>query len=124
MTVVEYTSVSTGAASADLFANVGGSGYPLGSVGIQVSHFLDGLTVGAHLLTINRRNRRGPDAAHCPLTNPFPAPGVPSRRRRATALSATGGGTTYFVLEWVSPSRTAAFALVPADLSQRGCGRQ
>ena len=120
MTVVEYTSVSTGATSADLFSNVGGSGYPLGSVGIQVSHFLDGLTVGAHLwVTINGVATDGePDAAHCPLTNPssFPAPGViifeaPAGEGACPQLAAE---TTHFVvIEWVSPSRTAAFALIP-----------
>ncbi len=95
-------------------------GYPLGSVGIQVSHFLDGSTVGDHLrVTINGVASGGePGDAHCTLTNPssFSAPGV-------IAFEApTGAGscpqlateTTYFVvIEWVNPSGTDAFALIP-----------
>ena len=95
-------------------------GYPLGSVGIQVSDFSDGWTVGDHLqVTINGvAGEGGPGDAHCTLTNPssFPAPGV-------SAFEApTGAGscpqlateTTYFVvIEWLNPSGTGSFALIP-----------
>ena len=95
-------------------------GYPLGSVGIQVSHFYDGSTVGDHLqVTINGVASGGePGDARCTLTNPssFSTPGV-------SAFEApTGGGscaqlateTTYFVvIEWVDPSGTDHFALIP-----------
>ena len=95
-------------------------GYALGSVGIHVSHFYDGSTVGDHLqVTINGVASGGePGDAHCTLTNPssFSTPGV-------IAFSApTGAGscpqlateTTYFiVIEWVNPSGTGSFALIP-----------
>ena len=95
-------------------------GYPLGSVGIQVSHFSDGWSVGDHLrVTVNGvASEGGPGDAHCTLTNPssFPAPGV-------SAFEApTGAGscpqlateTTYFVvIEWLNPSETGSFALIP-----------
>ena len=95
-------------------------GYPLGSVGIQVSDFSDGWSVGDHLqVTINGvAGEGGPGDAHCTLTNPssFPAPGV-------SAFEApTGAGscpqlateTTYFVvIEWLNPSGTGSFALIP-----------
>ena len=95
-------------------------GYPLGSVGIQVSHFYDGSTVGDHLqVTINGVASEGePGDAHCTLTNPssFSTPGV-------SAFEAPAGGgscaqlaaeTTYFVvIEWVDPSGTDHFALIP-----------
>ena len=94
-------------------------GYALGSVGIQVSHFFDGSTVGDHLqVTINGVASEGePGDAHCTLTNPssFSTPGV-------IAFEApTGAGscpqlateTTYFVvIEWVNPSGTDSFALI------------
>ena len=96
------------------------AGYPLGSVGIQVSDFSDGWSVGAHLrVTINGASAEGgPGDAHCTLTNPssFPAPGV-------SAFEApTGAGscpqlttaTTYFVvIEWVNPGEAGSFAIIP-----------
>ena len=95
-------------------------GYPLGSVGIQVSDFSDGWSVGDHLqVTLNGvAGEGGPGDAHCTLTNPssFPAPGV-------SAFEApTGAGscpqlateTTYFVvIEWLNPSGTGSFAIIP-----------
>ena len=101
-------------------------GYPLGSVGIRVSHFFDGATVGDHLqVTINGvAGGGGPGDAHCALTNPssFPAPGV------NTFEAPTGAGscpqlateTTYFVvIEWVDPSGADRFALIPQTYSTR-----
>ena len=95
-------------------------GYALGAVGIQVSHFFDGSTVGDHLrVTINGVASEGePGDAHCTMTNPsnFSAPGV------VTFEAPAGGGscpqlaaeTTYFVvIEWVSPSGIGTFALIP-----------
>ena len=95
-------------------------GYALGFVGIQVSHFFDGSTAGDHLqVTINGVASEGePGDAHCTLANPssFSTPGV-------IAFEApTGAGscpqlateTTYFVvIEWVNPSGTDSFALIP-----------
>ena len=95
-------------------------GYLLGSLGIHVSHFFDGSTVGDHLqVTINGvASEGGPGAAHCTLIHPssFSTPGV-------SAFEApTGAGscpqlateTTYFVvIEWVNPSGTDSFALIP-----------
>ena len=95
-------------------------GYALGSVGIHVSQFSDGSAVGDHLqVTINGVASEGePGDAHCTLTNPssFSTPGV-------IAFEApTGVGscpqlateTTYFVvIEWVNPSGTDSFALIP-----------
>ncbi len=95
-------------------------GYALGSVGIHVSHFLDGSTVGDHLrVTINGVASEGePGDAHCTLTNPssFPAPGVIAFAAPAGAGSCPqlATETTYFVvIEWVSPSGTGSFALIP-----------
>ena len=99
-------------------------GYAFGSVGIQVLQFSDGSTVGDHLqVTINGVASGGePGDAHCTLTNPssFSTPGV-------IAFEApTGAGscpqlateTTYFVvIEWVNPSGTDAFALIPQTYS-------
>ena len=95
-------------------------GYALGSVGIQVSNFYDASTVGDHLqVTINGvASGGGPGGALCTLTNPpsFPTPGV------SAFGAATGAGycpqlakeTTYFVvIEWVDPSGTGSFALIP-----------
>ena len=95
-------------------------GYALGSVGIQVSHFFDGSTVGDHLqVTINGAASEGePGDTHCTLTNPssFSTPGV------IAFAAPTGAGscpqlateTTYFVvIEWVNPSGTGAFARIP-----------
>ena len=101
-------------------------GYPLGSVGIQVSDFSEGWSVGDHLrVTINgAATGGGPGEAHCTLTNPssFPAPGV-------SAFEApTGAGscpqlateTTYFVvIEWVNPSEAGSFAIIPQTYSTR-----
>ena len=95
-------------------------GYALGSVGIQVSQFSDASTVGDHLqVTINGvASGSEPGVSHCTLTNPtsFSTPGV-------IAFEApTGAGscprlateTTYFiVIEWVDPSGTDSFALIP-----------
>ena len=95
-------------------------GYPLGYVGIQVSHFYDGSTVGDHLrVTINGVASEGePGEAHCTLTNPssFSTPGVsafdaPTGAGSCPQLAAE---TTYFVvIEWVDPSGTNSFALIP-----------
>ena len=95
-------------------------GYALGSVGIQVSHFSDESTVGDQLrVTINGVAGEGePGDAVCTLANPssFSTPGV-------IAFEApTGAGscpqlateTAYFVvIEWLDPSGTDAFALIP-----------
>ena len=99
-------------------------GYALGSVGIQVSQFSDGSTVGDHLqVTINGVAGEGePGDAHCTLANPssFSAPGV------IAFAAPTGAGScpqlateiTYFVvIEWVSPSGTGSFALIPQTYS-------
>ena len=100
-------------------------GYAPGSVGIQVSHFFDESTVGDHLrvtingVTINGVTGEGePGDAHCTLTNPssFPTPGVIAFEAPAGAGSCPqlAAGTTYFVvIEWVDPSGTDAFALIP-----------
>ena len=95
-------------------------GYTLGSLGIHVSHFYDASTVGDHLrVTINGvASGGGPGDALCTLTNPssFPTPGV------SAFAAPTGAGacpqlateTTYFVvIEWVNPSGTDSFALIP-----------
>ena len=95
-------------------------GYALGSVGIRVSHFLDGSAVGDHLrVTINGAASGGePGESHCTLTNPstFSAPGVIAFAAPAGAGSCPqlATETTYFVvIEWVSPSGTGSFALIP-----------
>ena len=95
-------------------------GYALGSVGIQVSHFFDGSTVGDHLqVTINGVVSEGePGDAHCTLTNPssFSTPGVIAFEAPAGAGSCPqlATETTYFVaIEWVNPSGTGSFALIP-----------
>ena len=95
-------------------------GYPLGSVGIQVSHFYDGSTVGDHLqVTINGDASEGePGDAHCTLTNPssFSTPGVSAFEAPTGAGSCAqlATETTYFVvIEWVDPSGTDHFALIP-----------
>ena len=99
-------------------------GYVLGSVGIQVSNFYDVSAAADHLrVTINgATGEGGPGDAHCTLTNPssFPAPGV-------SAFEApTGAGscpqlameTTYFVvIEWLNPSETGSFAIIPQTYS-------
>ena len=95
-------------------------GYALGSVGIQVSHFSDGSTVGDHLqVTINGVASEGePGDAHCTLTNPssFSTPGVIAFEAPAGAGSCPqlATETAYFVvIEWVNPSGTGSFALIP-----------
>ena len=95
-------------------------GYALGSVGIHVSQFSDGSTVGDHLrVTINGVASGGePGEAHCTLTNPtsFSTPGVIAFEAPAGAGSCPqlATETTYFVvIEWVNPSGTDAFALIP-----------
>ena len=95
-------------------------GYALGSVGIRVSQFSDGSTVGDDLrVTINGVASDGdPGNAHCTLTNPssFPTPGViafeaPAGEGSCPQLAAE---TTYFaVIEWINPSGTGSFALIP-----------
>ena len=99
-------------------------GYALGSVGIQVSDFSDGSTVGDHLrVTINGAASGGePGDAHCNLTNPssFPAPGLIAFEAPAGAGSCPqlATETTYFVvIEWVNPSGTGSFALIPQTYS-------
>ena len=95
-------------------------GYALGSVGIHVSHFYDGSTVVDHLqVTINGVASEGePGDAHCTLTNPssFSTPGVIAFAAPAGAGSCPqlATETAYFVvIEWVNPSGTDAFALIP-----------
>ena len=96
------------------------AGYALGSVGIQVSQFSDESAVGDHLqVTINGvASEGGPGDAHCTLTNPssFSAPGVIAFEAPAGAGSCPqlATETTYFVvIEWVNPSGTGSFALIP-----------
>ena len=95
-------------------------GYALGSLGIQVSHFYDASTVGDHLqVTINAvASGGGPGDALCTLTNPssFSTPGVSAFEAAAGAGSCPqlATETTYFVvIEWVDPSGTGSFALIP-----------
>ena len=99
-------------------------GYAPGSIGIQVSHFYDGSAVGDHLrVTINGVASEGePGEAHCTLANPssFPAPGVIAFEAPAPAPAGAGScpqlaaETTYFVvIEWLNPSGTGSFALIP-----------
>ncbi len=95
-------------------------GYALGSVGIQVTHFFDGSTVGDHLrVTLNGVASEGePGDTDCTLTNPssFSTPGVIDFEAPAGAGSCPqlAAETTYFVvIEWVNPSGTDAFALIP-----------
>ena len=95
-------------------------GYALGSLGIQVTHFYDGSTVGDHLrVTINGvASAGGPGDGHCTLANPsgFPTPGViafeaPTGAGSCPQLAAV---STYFVvIEWVNPGGTGSFALIP-----------
>ena len=95
-------------------------GYTLGSLGIQVSHFYDASTVGDHLqVTINGvASGGGPGDALCTLTNPssFSTPGVIAfdAPTGAGACPQLATETTYFVvIEWVNPSGTDSFALIP-----------
>ncbi len=99
-------------------------GYALDAVGIQVSSFPDMSSVGDQLqVTINSAATDGePGDAHCTLTHPstFTTPGVisfdaPTGESACPQLVAE---TTYFVvIEWVSPSGTDAFALIPQTYS-------
>ena len=95
-------------------------GYALGSLGIQVSNLYDASTAVDHLrVTINGvASGGGPGDALCTLTNPssFSKPGV------SAFAAPTGAGscpqlateTTYVVvIEWVNPSGTGPFALIP-----------
>ena len=103
-------------------ANTGG--YALGAVGVQVSSFPDASSVGDQLqVTVNSAATDGePGDAHCTLTDPstFTAPGViafdaPTGESACPQLAAE---TAYFVvIEWVSPSGTDAFALIPQTYS-------
>ena len=95
-------------------------GYALGSVSIYVSHFADGSTVGDHLqVSIKSATSAGePGDAHCTLTIPssFSTPGViafeaPTGTSLCQKLATE---TTYFaVIEWLNPSGTDSFALIP-----------
>ena len=96
------------------------NGYALGAVDIQVSNFFDASNVGDQLrVTINGAASGGePGDAHCTLTNPstftdlsvitFEAP------TGAGSCQQLAAETTYFVvIEWVSPSGTDSFAVIP-----------
>ena len=96
------------------------NGFALGSVDIQVSHFYDASNTADQLrVTINGVASEGePGDAHCTLTNPssFTALSV------ITFEAPTGAGscpqlaaeTTYFVvIEWISPTGTDSFAVIP-----------
>ena len=96
------------------------NGYALGAVDIQVSNFFDASNVGDQLrVTINGAASGGePGDAHCTLTNPstftdlsvitFEAP------TGAGSCQQLAAETTYFVvIEWVSPSGTSSFAVIP-----------
>ena len=95
-------------------------GYPLGSVGIQVSRFDNESTVGDQLqVTINGVASGGePADALCTLINPssFSTPGVIvfEAPTAAGACPQLAAGTTYFVvIEWLNPGGTGSFALIP-----------
>ncbi|WP_419552393.1 hypothetical protein [Candidatus Poriferisodalis sp.] len=95
-------------------------GYTLGSVSVQVSHLFDASTAGDNLrVTINSAaSDSGPGDALCTLAGPssFSAPGVVvfDAATGEGACAQLAAGTTYFVVvEWVSPSGTDAFALIP-----------
>ena len=96
------------------------NGYALGAVDIQVSNFFDASNVGDQLrVTINGAASGGePGDAHCTLTNPSTFTDLSV----ITFKAPTGAGscqqlaaeTTYFVvIEWVSPSGTGSFAVIP-----------
>ena len=95
-------------------------GYAVGAVDIQMSNFFDASNTADQLrVTINSVASEGePDDAHCTLTNPssFTALSV------ITFEAPTGAGsclqlaaeTTYFVvIEWISPTGTDSFAVIP-----------
>ncbi len=96
------------------------SGYALGAVEIQMSNFHDASTTGKQLrVTINGAASEGePGDAQCTLTNPssFPALsvisfGAPTGGDVCAPLAAE---TTYFVvIEWISPTGTDSFAVIP-----------
>ena len=95
-------------------------GYALGSLGIQVSHLFDQPAVGDHLrVTVNGvASEGGPGAAHCTLSHPssFSTPGLSIFEAPAGAGSCPplATETTYFVvIEWVNPSGTGQYALIP-----------
>ena len=96
------------------------NGYVVGSVDIQMSQFFDASNTADQLrVTINGVASEGePGDAHCTLTNPssFTALSV------ITFEAPTGAGTcpqlaaetTYFVvIEWISPTGTDSFAVIP-----------
>ena len=96
------------------------NGYALGAVDIQMSNFFDASNTADQLrVTINGVASEGePGDAHCTLTNPssFTALSV------ITFEAPTGAGscpqlaaeTTYFVvIEWISPTATDSFAVIP-----------
>ena len=96
------------------------NGYAVGAVDIQMSNFFDASNVGDQLrVTINGvASGGGPGDAHCTLTNPstftdlsvitFEAP------TGADSCQQLAAETTYFVvIEWISPSGTDSFAVIP-----------
>ena len=96
------------------------NGYAVGAVDIQMSNFFDASNTADQLrVTINGVASEGePGDAHCTLTNPssFTALSV------ITFEAPTGAGscpqlaaeTTYFVvIEWISPTGTDSFAVIP-----------
>ena len=96
------------------------NGYAIGAVDIQMSNFFDASNVGDQLrVTINGvASGGGPGDAHCTLTNPstftdlsvitFEAP------TGADSCQQLAAETTYFVvIEWISPTGTDSFAVIP-----------
>ena len=96
------------------------NGYAVGAVDIQMSNFFDASNVGDQLrVTINGvASGGGPGDAHCTLTNPstftdlsvitFEAP------TGADFCQQLAAETTYFVvIEWISPTGTDSFAVIP-----------
>ena len=96
------------------------NGYAVGAVDIQMSNFFDASNVGDQLrVTINGvASGGGPGDAHCTLTNPstftdlsvitFEAP------TGADSCQQLAAETTYFVvIEWISPTGTDSFAVIP-----------
>ena len=99
-------------------------GYVLGAVGVQVSLFVDASSVAGQLaVTVNSAAADGgPADTLCTLANPsaLTTPGVISFEAPAgeDACARLAAGTTYFVvIEWVTPSGTDAFALIPQTYS-------
>ena len=95
-------------------------GYAVGAVDIQVSHFFDASNTADQLrVTINGAASEGePGDAHCTLTNPssFTALSVITFEAPAGAGSCPqlAAETTYFVvIEWISPTGTDSFAVIP-----------